>query len=377
VVGRSAPSVETVKALEELAADGAAIHVVRADIGSAEGIAAAWSAGPAELPWRGIIHAAGVLDDGPIRQVTAGRLSRVLWPKVRAAWQLHSLSVGQPLDFFVLFSSSASVFGSKGQASYASANAYLDGLAQARLAQGLPALSINWGPWGEVGMAARLGERERDRWASQGLGLIDPVRGIAAFEAALRQIGAQSVVLPVDWGAFGRQFAAEQVPPLLREVVTAPTAHVRREARPAIADLQARLASASLDERKDIVRAHVREQVARVLGTGVDDVGDRQLLTELGMDSLMAVELSNRLTASTGQRLSPTLAFDCPTVDAIAAALTADAGAGSGGSEAAAADRERATPDALLARLPSMSEEEMDALLQQMLPGADNPRRRG
>jgi myxalamid-type polyketide synthase MxaB len=156
LAGRSGPSAEAWEAMEEMRAAGASVREVRADVASPADTARLIEACQAEAPLRGVVHAAGVLDDGVVDRQTAERFSRVLAPKVYGAWNLHHQTRELPLDFFVLFSSMASVLGSPGQSSYAVANAFLDALAHHRRARGLPGLSINWGPWSEAGMAALL-----------------------------------------------------------------------------------------------------------------------------------------------------------------------------------------------------------------------------
>jgi acyl carrier protein len=265
---------------------------------------------------RGVVHAAGHVDDGAIRRQTSARFARVFEAKVNGALNLDALTRGADLDFFLLYSAGAAVLGSPGQAGYAAANACLDALAADRRAAGLPAASLNWGPWSGGGMAARVSERDRDRWTAQGIRMIDPAFGAAALDLVVGTETAQAVVLPLDWRAIA------DIPPILRTA-----APVRRdEAAPAqssshgmAADLAAALAAADDDERSGLLRSCVREQVARVLGLDAlarrdDDRG----LTELGLDSLMAVELSNRLGAAVGRKLPATIAFDRPTVVALA-----------------------------------------------------------
>src|SRR5215469_16693916 len=149
-------------------------------------------------PLRGIIHAAGILDDGLLVHLDQERLAAVMAPKVQGAWNLHTLTKDMPLDFFVLFSSVASMLGSPGQGSYAAANAFLDALSHQRRALGLPSLTINWGPWSAVGMAAQPGRSRR--FASFGLDAIAPQQGFQALEQLLPQRdGAQVMVVSANW----------------------------------------------------------------------------------------------------------------------------------------------------------------------------------
>ncbi|HEY7768947.1 SDR family NAD(P)-dependent oxidoreductase, partial [Longimicrobium sp.] len=214
LVGRSAPGEGARDAIAEMKRAGARVQVLQADVSDAEQAArvleAARDGGP---PLRGIVHAAGVLDDGVLLQQSWERFEGVLAPKVRGAWNLHRLTAGLPLDFFVLFSSAAALLGSPGQGSYAAGNAYLDALAHQRRGEGLPALSVGWGMWGGDGMAARASGRSQARRAEQGMGSIEPRAGVRVLERLLGENAAQVGVIPVDWPKF--LAASGRVPPFL------------------------------------------------------------------------------------------------------------------------------------------------------------------
>ncbi len=174
LVGRSEPSEEARSQLEDL--ETAGVQVVdpqAATSATRAGGRACLSDIRGELPpLRGIFHLAGVLDDGVLREQTRERFDRVMAAKVHGAWNLHELTRDDRLDLFVLFSSAAALLGSPGQGNYAAANAFLDALAHHRRWEKLPALSVNWGSWAEVGMAARLSETEGQRWSAAGVGWI-------------------------------------------------------------------------------------------------------------------------------------------------------------------------------------------------------------
>jgi NAD(P)-dependent dehydrogenase (short-subunit alcohol dehydrogenase family)/acyl carrier protein len=268
-------------------------------------------------PLRGIVHAAGVLDDGMLLNQSWERCERVLAPKVRGAVHLHQLSRELPLDFFVMFSSIASLLGSRGQASYLAANAVLDALAHARRAEGLPALSINWGPWAEVGMADRTAHAAATR---RGIGELSPVLALDLFGRLLApaaDVAAQVGIVSVGWTDYLTRFPDGAVPPLFAEVAHATTSgHATQAPR---GELTRQLAAIREDDRREALVAHVRGVVAQALGLAdwhALDQGER--LFALGLDSLMAVEVSQRLKTDTDHELPATLLFDYTTVNALA-----------------------------------------------------------
>jgi aryl carrier-like protein len=248
----------------------------------------------------------------------------VLAPKLSGAWNLHTLGAGLPLDFFVLFSSMASVLGSAGQANYAAANAFLDALAAYRRRQGRPALSVSWGPWTEGGMAASLAAHDRRRWDDKGVRALVPSEAVAELERVLAVEAPHVTIAAIDWDRYvsrlptgsGHALSGLAECPAARATAAAPVT------RP---ELLRQLDELPVARRSAAVLAHVREQVRRVLQLVPSSPLDPERgLKDLGLDSLMAVELRNRLQASTGRVLPSTLAFDHPTVAAIALHLERD-----------------------------------------------------
>ncbi len=362
LVGRRPPSEASRARIAELEARGAEVTVAAVDVAEPDQVRALLAGLAGERPLRGIVHAAGVLDDGVLAGQTPARAAGVMAPKAGGAWHLHRLTRHDSLDFFVLFSAGAALFGAAGQATYAAANAFLDGLAHERRATGLPALSVNWGPWAEVGMAARLDERDRRRWTARGIGSIVPRDGTAILGEAMARSTAQLAAISIDWAALGAE-----VPAVLRLAVPARGRAGSGPAHHRPDPVLARLEAADGADRLDVLRAHVREQVRHVLGLhpgqGVDD--DRGL-TELGMDSLMAVELSHRLKASLAQRALPTtIAFEHPTVIALADHLASLLNLGA----PTAADAAVARPQDDLA-LAAMSDEDVERTLRAELDQA-------
>ncbi|WP_157252974.1 type I polyketide synthase [Nonomuraea typhae] len=264
---------------------------------------------PAEHPLTAVIHTAGVTDDGVLGSLTADRLNAVLRPKAEGAWHLHDLTKDLDLSWFVLFSSIAGTVGNAGQAGYSAANAFLDGLAEHRRRAGLPALSLAWGLWeGASDLTAHLGQAGRARLARLGIKPLPEETGLRLFDAALRADAA--VVVPALLDAP----AVPEVSPLLRELIRTP----RRAVRQAVPEQ----APAALDGEQ--LLALVRREAAVVLGTVAGQIPQRRAFTDLGLDSLTALELRNRLDRATGLRLPATLTFDHPTPQAVAERLLAE-----------------------------------------------------
>ncbi|MFF1352328.1 type I polyketide synthase, partial [Streptomyces sp. NPDC058322] len=306
----------------ELVADltdlGASVRVAACDVADREVLAAVLDAVPAEHPLVGVVHTAGVLDDGVLSSLTPERLGAVLRPKVDAGWHLHELTRGLDLSLFVLFSSAAATLGSAGQANYAAANAFLDALAEVRRGEGLVGQSLAWGPWAEGGMLGHLDDADLQRMARAGLPALTAEQGLALFDAAEHTGWGAVLPLRLDLAVLRRGAASNGVAPLMRGLVRVPN---RRAAKSAAAEsaLADRLGGLGEADRTAMVMELVRGEVALVLGhASRDAVVPGQAFKELGFDSLTAVELRNRLNAETGLRLPATLVFDYPTPEALA-----------------------------------------------------------
>ncbi|GFN01286.1 hypothetical protein Sfulv_60960 [Streptomyces fulvorobeus] len=267
-----------------------------------------------------VIHAAGVLDDGVVGSLTPERLDAVLRPKVDAAWNLHELTRGAGLSAFVVFSSVAAMFGSAGQGNYAAGNAFLDALMERRRAEGLPGVSLAWGPWEQSGgMTGTLAEADAERMARAGVPALSVALGVALFDAALA--AGDAVVAPVRLDLAVLR-ALGDVPVLLRSLVRVRSRRAVAAVGGVAAGLVERLSALTVVERQEVLLDLVRGQVALVLGhADANAVNPERAFRELGFDSLTAVELRNRLNTVTGLRLSATLVFDYPTVETLVAHL--------------------------------------------------------
>ncbi|CAM5485098.1 hypothetical protein SSPIM334S_01727 [Streptomyces spiroverticillatus] len=315
---RGADAPGTAELCAELTALGARVTVAACDVADRTALAALLADVPQEHPLTGVVHTAGVLDDGVLPALTGDRLDRVLRPKVDAALALHELTRGSELAVFALFSSVAGVFGSGGQGNYAAANAFLDALAEHRRALGLPGTSLAWGPWEQSGgMTAGLREADLRRMARSGFVALGAEEGLALFDAAVA--GEDAAVVAARLDPAGVSFAPG-----------APVSRVpgRRPVRRASAALpgvgtRPRVAAASGAERGDLLLSLVRTEAALALGHGSAEsaVEPDRALAELGLDSLAAVELRNRLAELTGLTLPATLLFDHPTPRGLAAHL--------------------------------------------------------
>ncbi|WP_329572900.1 type I polyketide synthase [Kitasatospora sp. NBC_01266] len=321
LTSRRGPAAEgAAELVAELSALGASVEVAACDTGDRPSLERLLAGIPAEHPLTGVLHLAGVIDDGILASLTPERLANVLRPKAAAALHLHELTAGHDLAAFVLFSSAAGVLGNPGQANYAAANAFLDALAAHRRAQGLPVQSLAWGPWaGEEaagGMAGELAASGSDRIGRSGIEALSASAGTEVFDAAYAQGAAALVTMRLNLKALR---AATDLPPLLRALAPA---RARRRAQSSAVDTTAfrsRMAALSdqarTDELIDLVRAHA----AAVLGhSSAAAIGKTREFNEFGFDSLSAVEFRNSLAEATGLRLPPTLVFDYPNPTAVA-----------------------------------------------------------
>ncbi len=366
LISRSQPSEQAKATIAAMQEKGATLWVKQADVANADQLALVLTEIQQSLPpLRGVIHAAGVLDDRPLLAQEWPAFARVMAPKLVGAWNLHVLTRELPLDFFVMFSSVAALLGSPAQSNYAAANAFLDALAHHRRAMGLPALSINWGPWAEVGMAAALGETQRQRLAKQGIIPMPPGEGLRLFEYLLTTPRPQVAALSLNWQSLLAALPAGKEPPVLATLLRDMRARLHTSATSSSPTLLEKLANTAPKNHRQAVFAHVLAEACRVLGIDPAQAPDpQQPLQELGMDSLMAVELRNALTAAVGQTLPPTLLFEYPTIASLAEFITGKVATAVGrdGNGVSVAPAETARPLAR-AEIQSLSQQEVDEAL--------------
>jgi myxalamid-type polyketide synthase MxaE and MxaD len=316
---RVADQVEQVLAIEAL---GATVQVVAADVADRVAMHALFARFGAELPpLRGIVHAAAALSNWSVAAMPQDALHAMLRPKVTGTWLLHELTRDLDLDFFVLFSSTTALWGARDLAHYAAANEFLDAFAHYRRSQGLPALSINWGTWDEMRVAS---DEERRMVASFGLEPMPSDRALQTMGDLLgRADTAQIAVASVDWEALKGAYESRRARPLLSLVASRRQPLRSRPSATERPELLQRLEGARDDDRYDIVVGYLRDEVAHTLGIqSADSIDDGQGLFEMGMDSLMSVELKSRIGAAVGATLPSTLTFNYPTIDALADFLT-------------------------------------------------------
>jgi acyl transferase domain-containing protein/acyl carrier protein len=381
LVGRSGDGPGDAPFLDRLRELGAEPMVRAADVARRDELAAVLD--ELDAPLGGVFHAAGVVADGAVATFPPDRFEEALAAKVDGARHLHELTRDRPPEWFILFSSAAAILGSPGQSNYAAANACMDALAHHRRAIGLPALSVNWGPW-DVGMARVVGEKGARRWDAFGISVMGAAQGLEILPWLQAGDRPQLAVLPVRWPPadpdVARRLGRRSLLAELAGSAATTPATVTASAVPAEMDLPGRVARAHPRRRRQLLDAYLRDRIRMVLGAGADDEIDSDAgLFDLGMDSLTAVELKEALELEIGQPLPTTLVFDHPTIAHLVEYLHDRLGAGgwdpderAGGSAmAAAASDDAAGADDDLA---SLTEEELVARLAselEHLPGAD------
>ncbi|MBL8150529.1 MAG: SDR family NAD(P)-dependent oxidoreductase, partial [Blastocatellia bacterium] len=300
LVGRSRPNLTVQKVIDSLA-ERAEVRVVNTDIANSTELCKLLTEIPKHFPLRGVIHAAGLLSDATLLEQNAEKFFEVFNPKVFGTWNLHQITKDLPLDFLIMFSSIASIFGSAGQANYAAANAFLDQLSHYRRLAGYPAITINWGPWAEVGMAAAK-ENRSERMAATGLSSIRPSEALQELEHIIEHSPAEICLFSLNIKLWGNCYPNIAHLPIfanlhLQESINSVTNNLRKDL----------LTTESYISRYRILEKHIVEQVARVLKVDVSKLDVDRSFLEIGVDSLMAMEIRNRLEKSLDITLPATL----------------------------------------------------------------------
>ncbi|HEV7672588.1 MAG TPA: SDR family NAD(P)-dependent oxidoreductase [Thermoanaerobaculia bacterium] len=365
LLGRQDPTEAGRSALEEMIGMGAEVTALRGDVADREQLDAAFAqiaASPA--PLRGVIHAAGVLDDGILLQQTEERFEQVMRPKILGAWNLHLATRGLDLEHFVLFSSITSLLGTAGQGNYGAANAFLDALAHERRRQGLPAVSINWGPWTVGGMAASRDPRDKARWAAEGIGEVDPALGLAALEQLLSGNDAQVGVFPLDAGRLALALPGGKA--LLAELLVAGKERADTPSAALSRGTRAELLAGTEPERLARIVSYLRNRSAAVLHLQPDLLDVDKKINHLGMDSLTVMQLRNALKADLEVDVPAVDFFGYPTVVQLAAMVLARLAEAPTVTPSPISPPERPQPEARV-QVDQLTDEEVEAMLHDLM----------
>ncbi len=355
--GAEGMSPDKEKMVQELETAGSRVMVAKGDVTCQPDVARILDRVAQDLPpLRGVIHAAGIADDAVIPKMTLDRLKRVMAPKVQGAWNLHRLTQDIPLDFFILYSSVATLASAAGQSNYAAGNAFMDALAHYRRARGLPATSINWGPWGEVGMLEPYPWLV-DQIAAKGFLPIAPDQGLAVLEKLLAEQPAQVAALPIDWVRFGKSWPAGYKPPIFLDLYQAEVGGAETDQGGAAVFVQEVLLTAPPDERLALLESKLQGMAAESLHLDRSRLDVHQPLNALGIDSIMALELRGRVKDGLGLPIS--------VADLLRGLSVADMAEQFLPQLEAAGEEEDAELAEIMAEVESLSEAELQALLDE------------
>lgn len=356
--GASTP--EAVAFVEKLTKAGIKVTVIKADIGSPKDVKSLIATlRKSRTPLKGVFHLAMVIDDAPLAALTSERLRVVMAPKAHGAWLLHENTKDLDLDCFVMFSSVSSIFGNPAQGNYAAANAFLDSLSHHRRALGLPALAINWGVLGGEGYVAR-NERVAEFLARQGTAALTPGEVTTLMESFLTAHSTQVAAIRVDWAKWRQSFRGMQENPLVERIFASGVEI--QESGGGSGDWRGKIQAASADERDGVIGQAVRDVVGSVLRVKPDSLRDDQPLTDLGLDSLMGVEIENLIESSIGVALPPTSLMRARTIGQIASLISEHLGGGAAAPAEKPAVPVEATPAAEV-DVDSLSDEDIESLL--------------
>jgi NADPH:quinone reductase-like Zn-dependent oxidoreductase/SAM-dependent methyltransferase/NAD(P)-dependent dehydrogenase (short-subunit alcohol dehydrogenase family)/acyl carrier protein len=307
----------------ELRRQGAEVIAAKADVARTEDVAQLIASIDQSMPpLRGVVHAAMVLQDCRLMDLDEARMEAVCAPKINGAWNLHAATTNRTLDFFVLFSSMSSVFGIPGQASYAAANAFLHSFAHYRRALGLPALTVDWGYLGEAGWVARQ-PAVQARLETQGIRSFSPIEALTVLERLLRRESVAAGVIRIAWPQWAKSIGAASIPPRFASLTREEALHEANTLNTGLRLDRKTLLATPPEGRRAKIEEYVREQVGQVLGLSPAKVDIQQPVGQLGLDSLMAVELRNRVEKDLSITLPAVTLLEQPSVASLAAELQA------------------------------------------------------
>ncbi len=360
LLGRSAPTKTALEAIHAMEEAGARVHAWQADVSRAAEVEGALVYLEENMPpLRGVVHAAGVTEDRTLQEMGEEQFSQPIRPKVLGAWNLHTATRGIPLDFFVMYSSVAALLGSPGQGNYAAANAFLDALAHARTAEGLPAMSIQWGAFSQVGMVAEQ-ENQGKRLAHRGIDSFTPDEGTELLSRLLQQPRVEVGLVRMSVRLWVEFYPRAAVMPFLTDLREE---EGRMSMSGALSPLRESLQDLTVAERRSALERHVLECLGRVLRLEPEQINAAAPFRDYGMDSLMSLEIRNRLEPGLGLKLSAALLYTYPTTVALIEYLLVEMRLETGRS-AEPADRLRPNTAEMPIRL---SEEAAVAMLDEKL----------
>ncbi len=378
LMGRGEASAPAQAKLDALRAAGTEVIAAPGDVTKADDVAAVLgSIAESMPPLRGVVHAAGIADDAIVQRLDDAKLRNVMAPKVQGAWNLHTLTKGAGLDFFVLFSSAAALLGPPGGANFAAANAFLDALAWHRRAEGRPALSVDWGPWAELGFLTR--PELQDYFAQFGIEPIPAADCLRALSSLLAQSATQAAVLHIDWA----RWRPEAHPPMLGELRAASGHHAKGPAPGPGSGLFDALQGATPQARQGMLESYLRELVAGKLGLAPSALDIQDPLNRLGVDSLITLDLRMQVERDLGVVVPVTRLLEGPSVATLAGWLRdhlPEAAADASAAQPGAAPRATAPQDNapqqpggidLLTQVPELSDDAVEELLRKVMAERD------
>jgi NADP-dependent 3-hydroxy acid dehydrogenase YdfG/acyl carrier protein len=363
LLGRKGPSEEAQIAIRAMEETGARVFCAQVDVSHEREVENVFATIRKEmLPLGGIVHAAMVLDDHTLLEQSEESFQKSFAPKALGAWNLHKYGNSEHLDFFVMYSSGASLMGSPGQGNYCASNAFLDALCRERTRCGLPGMSIQWGAFSELGAAAALDIRGK-RVSYRGMGSFSPAEGLDAFRRLLACPRPEVGVVRFDPRQWVEFYPSTAGVPFFAEVMKQDASREKSTSR--AKEMRERLQNASPEERLPLLERHLMEHVGVVLHLDATRIDRMVPLQSLGMDSLMSLELRNRLEASLGIKLSATVLFTYSSVSALAQRLLQDLGVSM--ASPVSSLQESPAHSRMIQEVQEMSEEEAEAILLSKL----------